>query len=581
VTIPLSKYRDLLSQYLRPHKGMMGVLALLLFGNIGLTLVNPQIIRHFIDTAKSGGDMDVLMWAAVVYIVVALGMQILAVSARYVSEKLAWRATNTLREDLATHCLNMDMAFHNEKSPGEFIERIDGDVANLANFFSQFTIRIVANIFLLFGVLGVLYWEDWRVGVAFTVYAIVTMVALVLLRNFAVPYWKEARESNAKLFGFLEEHLQGTEDVRANGGVAYAMNLLYKLAGVRLEKERKAGIMNIAMWMTVSALNLLGHVMAMIAGYYMYQAGLFTIGTVFMVLWYTQTLFRPLEQLTRQMEDLQKASAAIERIEELAHIQSKILNGSGVVFPKGALGVDFEQVTFGYHAGEMVLHDVSFALEPGKVMGLLGRTGSGKTTMTRLLFRLYDTQKGVIRLGGQDIRQAEVHDLRKHIGMVTQNVQLFRATVRENVTFFDASVSDAHIMQVIEEVGLEDWFSRLSNGLDTRLEGTGGGLSAGEAQLLTFTRVFLKDPGLVILDEASSRLDPATEEQIEKGVEKLLENRTGIIIAHRLATVSRADDILILEDGHIQEYGKRADLVADDTSRFATLLKTGLTEVLA
>jgi len=581
VNIPLSQYRVLLSQYLSPHKGMMGVLAVLLFGNIGLTLVNPQIIRHFIDTAKSGGEMDVLMWAAGFYIVVALGMQGLGVLARYVSEKLAWRATNTLREDLATHCLNMDMAFHNQKSPGEFIERIDGDVANLANFFSQFTIRIVANIVLLFGVLGVLYWEDWRVGAAFTVYAVLTMVALMQLRNFAVPYWKEARESNAKLFGFLEEHLQGTEDVRANGGVAYAMNLLYKLSGVRLEKERKAGIMNIAMWMTVSALNLLGQVMAMIAGYYMYQAGLFTIGTVFMVLWYTHTLFRPLEQLTRQMEDLQKASAAIERIEELTQTESKILNGAGVAFTRGPLGVDFDDVTFGYHDDEMVLHDVSFSLAPGKVMGLLGRTGSGKTTITRLLFRLYDAQKGAIRLGGQDIRQAEIHDLRKHIGMVTQNVQLFRATVRENLTFFDDTVSDDHIMQVIEDVGLQDWFARLSKGLDTKLEGSGGGLSAGEAQLLTFTRVFLKDPGLVILDEASSRLDPATELQIEKGVDKLLENRTGIIIAHRLATVSRADDILILEDGHVHEYGTRADLVADETSRFAELLKTGMTEVLA
>lgn len=581
MNIPLSKYRDLLSQYLGPHKGMMSVLALLLFGNIGLTLVNPQIIRHFIDTAKSGGDMDVLMWAAVVYIAVSLGMQVLAVLARYVSEKLAWRATNSLREDLAVHCLNLDMAFHNEKSPGEFIERIDGDVANLANFFSQFTIRIVANVFLLFGVLGVLYWEDWRVGAAFTVYAALTMAALVYLRNFAVPYWKEARESNAKLFGFLEEHLQGTEDVRANGGVAYAMNLLYKLSGVRLAKERKAGIMNIAMWMTVSALNLLGHVMAMVAGYYMYQAGLFTIGTVFMVIWYTHTLFRPLEQLTRQMEDLQKASAAIERIEELSHTESKIHNGAGVVFPKGPLGVDFEEVTFGYNEEEMVLHDISLSLQPGRVLGLLGRTGSGKTTMTRLLFRLYETQKGVIRLGGQDIREAEIHDLRKHIGMVTQNVQLFRATVRENLTFFDDAVSDERIMNVIEEVGLQDWFARLSQGLDTRLEGSGGGLSAGEAQLLTFTRVFLKNPGLVILDEASSRLDPATEEQIEKGVGKLLENRTGIIIAHRLATVSRADDILILEDGHIREYGARDDLVADETSRFAELLKTGMTEVLA
>ena len=196
MTIPLSKYREMLVMYLSPHKRQMGVLAVLLFGNIGLTLVNPQIIRHFIDTAKSGGALEVMTWAAVLYMGVALGTQVLAVVARYVSEKLAWAATNTLREDLAVHCLNLDMAFHNKHTPGEFIERIDGDVANLANFFSQFTVRIVGNVFLLIGVLGVLYWEEWRLGAIFTVYAVLTMAALVWLRNFAVPYWKEARESN-------------------------------------------------------------------------------------------------------------------------------------------------------------------------------------------------------------------------------------------------------------------------------------------------------------------------------------------------------------------------------------------------
>lgn len=152
--------------------------------------------------------------------------------------------------------------------------------------------------------------------------------------------------------------------------------------------------------------------------------------------------------------------------------------------------------------------------------------------------------------------------------------------MRENLTFFDASITDDQIMDVVAHVGLEDWFARLSDGLDTKLEGSGGGLSAGEAQLLTFTRVFLKDPGLVILDEASSRLDPATEEQIEHAVDKLLENRTGIIIAHRLATVDRADDILILDEGRIGEYGSRSELLSNPESRFSQLLKTGMTEVL-
>jgi ATP-binding cassette subfamily B protein len=165
--------------------------------------------------------------------------------------------------------------------------------------------------------------------------------------------------------------------------------------------------------------------------------------------------------------------------------------------------------------------------------------------------------------------------------MVTQSVQLFRGTVRDNLTFFDSSVPDDHVLGVIDRMGLTDWFQTLSNGLDTELESGGGGISAGEAQLLTFTRVFLKDPGLVILDEASSRLDPVTESQIEKAVEYLLKDRTGIIIAHRLSTVQRADDILILDDGRIVEHGARAALADDPDSRYSNLLKTGMTEVLS
>ena len=215
------------------------------------------------------------------------------------------------------------------------------------------------------------------------------------------------------------------------------------------------------------------------------------------------------------------------------------------------------------------------------MLGLLGRTGSGKTTLSRLLFRLYDPTHGVVRLGNIDLRQAKLADLRRHVGMVTQSVQLFRASIRDNLTFFDPGINDDEILGVIEEMGLLGWYEGLPRGLDTMLESGGGGISAGEAQLLTLTRMFLKDPGLVILDEASSRLDPATENRIERAVDKLLANRTGIIIAHRLATVQRAHDIIILEDGRISEYGERQRLANDSHSRFSQLLQTGLQEVLA
>ncbi len=246
--------------------------------------------------------------------------------------------------------------------------------------------------------------------------------------------------------------------------------------------------------------------------------------------------------------------------------------------------VELEDVTFAYgdaHGGEIVLDRLDVDIHPGRTVGVLGRSGSGKTTLARLLTRLYDPVAGTVRIGEIDVRDMEVHDLRHSVGMITQDVQLFRATVRDNLTFFADDVDDEDLLRRVEALGLGDWLRSLPEGLDTMLETGGAGLSAGQAQLLAFCRIYLADPGLVILDEASSRVDPATEQLIERAVDGLLADRTGIIIAHRLATVQRADDILILEDGHVVEYGDRVELIADQESRLSHLLAAGMEEVLA
>jgi ABC-type multidrug transport system fused ATPase/permease subunit len=252
-----------------------------------------------------------------------------------------------------------------------------------------------------------------------------------------------------------------------------------------------------------------------------------------------------------------------------------------------------EGVTFHYQDEPEtdVLKDISLTLKPGTVLGLLGRTGSGKSTLTRLLFRLYDPSSGVIYMGGGaaggephgmfDIRQSRLGDVRRHVGLVPQEVQLFHATVRQNLTLFDDAIPDERIIQALDEIGLGDWLAQLPEGLDTHLDSGSSGLSAGEAQLVAFGRVFLVDPGLVILDEASSRLDPATERLIEIAVNRLLKDRTAIIIAHRLGTVQRADEIMILDDGAVIEYGIRTELVRDPGSVFSRLLQTGLEEAMA
>jgi ATP-binding cassette subfamily B protein len=245
--------------------------------------------------------------------------------------------------------------------------------------------------------------------------------------------------------------------------------------------------------------------------------------------------------------------------------------------PEGPLSVSIENVTFGYNPEEPVIEEMSFKLEAGKILGVLGRTGGGKTTIGRLLLRLYDPDSGTIKIGNTNLMNLSLHDLRDRVAIVTQNVQMFQATVRDNLTLFEPDIPDETLLSVIDSLGLLDWIEGLADGLDTMISSGGSGLSAGQGQLIAFARILLvKSPDLVILDEASSRLDPATELLVERSVSRLLEGRTAIIIAHRLGTVQRADEILILDKGRIQEHGARHVLAADVESRFHHLLETGL-----
>jgi ATP-binding cassette subfamily B protein len=232
---------------------------------------------------------------------------------------------------------------------------------------------------------------------------------------------------------------------------------------------------------------------------------------------------RPIRDLSQQVENMQNIGATVERMSELLSQRSRIMDGNDTHgLQDGPLMLAFDGVSFEYAENKPVLNELSFTLEPGQILGLLGRTGGGKTTLARLVFRLYDPVKGCIRLGDRDIRSVELHELRSRVAYVTQEVQLFQASVRNNVTFFDSNIPDEKILEVIDVLGLTNWYKGLPDGLDTRLETGGRSLSAGEAQLLALTRVFLQDPGLVILDEASSRLDPATEQLLERAIDRLL-----------------------------------------------------------
>jgi ATP-binding cassette, subfamily B, bacterial len=441
-------------------------------------------------------------------------------------------------------------------------------------------VQVVGSGVFLLGVLIVLFVVDWRIGAVLAAFVLVALAFMIRGGGLVAHRAGAARQAAAGLSGFVEERLAGLPDVKTSGADSYVMGRLHERLAANFHRVNDAAMAGSLFNGGVGVIFAFGTGTALALSAVLHGSGAISLGAVYVVFRYTGMLRLPLERLTQQMNSLQQATGGIARVRELFNTRAEVTDGPGPPLPTGAMLVELEAVSFAYEEVR-ILTDVSLRVEPGRVLGLLGRTGSGKTTISRLLIRLHDPTRGTVRLGGTDIRAVPLDDLRDRVGLVTQDNRLFQGTLRDNVALFDAGVSDERLRTVFELLGLRDWLASLDADLDTRLGPGGRGVSAGEAQLIALARVFLKDPGLVILDEAYSRVDPDTERLLEQAVSRLLEGRTGVIIAHRLATVERAHTIAILEAGRVAEWGRRADLAHDPHSRFARLLWAGTAESLA
>jgi ABC-type multidrug transport system fused ATPase/permease subunit len=551
-------HRRLLAAYLSDERPRAIGLAILLLASQLVPLAEPLLLKGFVDRAAAGEALEILVVIAVAYIGVAVLAQVLAVVVSRAGTILAWRVTDRMRSDVATHVLSLDYAWLSRHSPGELIERVDGDITGISEYYSQVVLQVVAAGIMLAGVLVLVTAQDWRAGLIFLVYSAVALVVIRRTRDHAVPATTAHREASAELFGAIEERLAGLEDVRANGGGNHAMRRFHEVSAAayraRARAEWRAAEVGTASYATFAA----GTVLSLLVGVTLYDAGAVSIGTVFLLFQSVQLVRGSLEVIADQLRTLQQAGAGATRVAALLDLEPSLHDGPVDTLPAGPLAVELDDVTFRYGDpdGPPALDHVTISVPAGGVLGIVGRTGSGKSTVARLLLRLYDVSDGTVRVGGRDVRTLTAAALRHSVGIVTQDVQLFEATLRDNLTLFAEHADDEQLVAVLEELNLGAWYERLPNGLDTVIAsvGSGGaavGLSAGEAQLLAFARVFLRDPGLVILDEASSRLDPATERRIERAVDRLLDGRTGILIAHRLVTLERADAVVTLDRGRV------------------------------
>jgi ABC-type multidrug transport system fused ATPase/permease subunit len=560
--------------YFRRESRRLSLLGAVMLGATGATLASPFVVREFIDGVVTGA-LDVVDSTRLVLLFGVLGVARYALSAveAGLAESVAWRSTNRLREDVLQHAMDLPLEHHHTATPGEWVERVDGDISLLSNLFSRFVITIVGELLIVVGVVTALFSVDWRIGLLFLVCLLVGLVGLRWVAGWGRDAYRGSRGAVARFMGYVEERLRGTEDLQALGAVGHAMDGLKDRHRRVLRTDLRAALVGSSLvWASASLFTALVTALALGLAGLRFGQGAMTIGTVYLVFAFTQQLQEPLIRLSHQLQDYQRAMAGLSRTREILDLPVEPRRGTAVL-PAGPCAVTLDGVTFGYTRGHPVVTDLSLELPAGRTLGIVGRTGAGKSTVAKLLSGLVRPDAGSVRVGGVDTAGVSVTDLRAAVAVVTQDVFLLDATVRDNVTLMDPDVSDEQLGAALEALGLTEWVGRLPHGLDTRV--SEHVMSAGEAQLLALTRVLIRDPALVILDEASARLDPETERRLDAALRPALAGRTAVVIAHRLATLDSVDLVAVVDDGRIVELGPRDRLSVDPGSRFATMLQQG------
>jgi len=567
-----SRWRALLA-LLRPDARRWAVLGALLAVGSALALAGPLVVRLVVDRAAGGADAADIVRLAVAFLVIAVVVQVVEVVVARQATVVAWSTTNDIRLRITRHVLGLDHEFHRTHTPGELIQRVDGDVTSVSDFLGQVVPKVASGALLLGGILVVLSVLDWRLGAGMALYIAGAVAVVVAMRHRAVAESSDEMGAYAQLYGGIEERLTAAEDLRANGAGVHAMWRFVEDSGGALRSSVRRERAFLRLWWAVEGSVAGGAALSLVVSAGLVANGVISIGTAFLLFQYVLLISRPLEDLVNQLETVQKASGAMTRVIDLLDVRPAIADEGAVSPPPGPLAISCRDVGFDYGDERQILHDVDVDIAAGRSVGIVGRTGSGKTTFSRLLLRLVESTSGTVSLGGVPIADIPVTELRRRVALVPQEVELFEGSLRDNVTLFDPTPSDAAVADALAHAGLG---ALAAGDIHRSLGGGGAGLSAGEAQLLALARVWLRQPDLVVLDEATARIDPLTEQRLEIAVAELMRGRTTLIIAHRLSTLRRVDDIIVFDGGRVVEHDDRAELAALDSSRYRQLLDLAL-----
>jgi ATP-binding cassette subfamily B multidrug efflux pump len=569
--------------YLRPYKPQVSVAIVAIVGHAVLDLAPPYLTKIVIDRYIPIGDLAGLGTIAVLYLVALTVSFLLEYLQTWTMQVIGQRIMFDLRMQLVTHLQRLDLRFYDRNPVGRLMTRLTTDVDVLNELFTAGVVSVFGDVFTLIGIMAVLLWMDWRLALA--AFAVLPLIAVITqwFRVNARESYRTVRLWIARINAYLQEHITGMATVQL-----YRREQRDFEAFDEIDRQhRNANIQSIFYYAVFyPAIELVGvlaaSVILWVGGARIIADGsdVLTLGSLVAFLQYSQRFFRPISDLSEKFNILQGAMASSERIFGLLDTPVEIGNSQLLTANSQRQGtkdqgprtkdqkwegpgvIRFENVTFSYVEGEPVLKNVSFEVRPGERIGIVGATGSGKTTIVSLLLRFYDVQGGRITVDGVDIREMDLADLRSLFGLVLQDVQLFAGTIAGNVRLGDESISDSAVRSALDAVHASSFVDRMPHGVDSLVAERGATLSVGQKQLLSFARALAFDPRVLILDEATSSVDTDTELLIRDALKVVMRGRTTIAIAHRLSTIQDMNRILVMHRGELREAGTHQELLA-------------------
>jgi ATP-binding cassette, subfamily B, multidrug efflux pump len=560
-----------LLRYLRPYRPRVALAIGLLLAGAALELVGPVLTKIALDRALPEGDTSLLLLLSTVFLASLLLAFVLEAAQTLLTTWLGQHVMYDLRREIFARLQRLPLPYHDRNPVGRTMTRVTSDVEVLNELFSSGVVTIFGDVFTLLLIVTAMFVMDWRLAlVTMAVMPFVFAVAIIFRTRIRAAY-REVRVRLARINAYLQEHISGIGVIQLFGREDAAAKGFRSVNADYLAAHLRSITYYALFFPIIEVLTAIALAVILVYGGSAIMADAVTVGTMAAFLQFARRFFRPIQDLSEKYNMLQGAMASSERIFALLDTpdaEAQVRDAKPLP-AAGPGGIEFRNVWFAYRrAGDApgadwdwVLRDVSFRIRPGERVAIVGHTGAGKTSLISLLLRFYEPQRGTILLGGVDIREVAVDELRERFGLVLQDVFLFSRSIAYNVRLGRTEIGDDRLVDAARRVGADPFIRRLPRGYDEEISERGASLSVGERQLLSFARALAYDPPILILDEATSSVDSALEERIDLALATLMQGRTSVVIAHRLSTIQNADRILVLHHGELMEQGTHAELL--------------------